>query len=48
VITVQIAKQVFDIAIGEAEDTVSESKRNPPKRGRSRCLADCVGDGSEY
>ena len=28
----QLAKQVFDIAIGEAEDTVSESKRNPPKR----------------
>jgi hypothetical protein len=29
----QLAKQVFDIAIGEAEDTVSESKRHPsPKR----------------
>jgi hypothetical protein len=28
----QLAKQVFDIAIGEAEDTVSESKRNPSKR----------------
>jgi hypothetical protein len=28
--TAQLAKQVFDIAIGEAEDTVSESKRNPP------------------
>jgi hypothetical protein len=27
----QIAKQVFDIAIGEAEDAVSESKRNSPK-----------------
>jgi hypothetical protein len=26
----QLAKQVFDIAIGEAEDTVSESKRHPP------------------
>jgi hypothetical protein len=26
----QLAKQVFDIAIGEAEDKVSESKRNPP------------------
>lgn len=25
----QLAKQVFDIAIGEAEDTVSESKRHP-------------------
>jgi hypothetical protein len=30
---VQLAKQIFDIAIGEAEDTVSESKRHPsPKR----------------
>ena len=30
---VQLAKQVFDIAIGEAEDAVSESKRHPsPKR----------------
>jgi hypothetical protein len=30
---VQLAKQVFDIALGEAEDTVSESKRHPsPKR----------------
>jgi hypothetical protein len=30
---VELAKQVFDIAIGEAEDTVSESKRHPsPKR----------------
>ena len=28
----QLAKQVFDIAIGEAEDTVSESKKHPPKR----------------
>jgi len=25
----QLAKQVFDIAIGEAEDTVSEAKRHP-------------------
>ena len=25
----QLAKQVFDIAIGEAEDTVSESKWHP-------------------
>jgi hypothetical protein len=25
----QLAKQVFDIAIGEVEDTVSESKRKP-------------------
>ncbi|HTR26136.1 MAG TPA: hypothetical protein VMI10_19335 [Terriglobales bacterium] len=29
---VQLAKQVFDIAIGEAEDTVSESKRHPSNR----------------
>jgi hypothetical protein len=29
---VQLAKQVFDIAIGEAEDTVSESKRHPSKK----------------
>jgi hypothetical protein len=29
---VQLAKQVFDIAIGEAEDTVSEAKRHPSKR----------------
>jgi hypothetical protein len=30
---VQLAKQVFDIAIGETEDTVSEAKRHPsPKR----------------
>jgi hypothetical protein len=29
---VQLAKQVFDIAIGEADDTVSESKRHPSKR----------------
>ncbi|HEY4905265.1 MAG TPA: hypothetical protein VIH89_17440 [Candidatus Sulfotelmatobacter sp.] len=29
----QLAKQVFDIAIGDAEDTISESKRHPsPKR----------------
>jgi len=30
---VQLAKQVFYIAIGETEDTVSESKRHPkPQR----------------
>lgn len=28
----QLAKQVFDIAIGEAKDTVSEAKRHPSKR----------------
>jgi hypothetical protein len=31
----QLAKQVFDIAIGEAKDTVSESKKHPENvRGR--------------
>ena len=28
----ELAKQVFDIAIGECEDHVSESKRHPSKR----------------
>ena len=28
----QLAKQVFDIAIGDVEDTVSESKRHPSNR----------------
>ncbi len=28
----QLAKQVFDIAIGETEDTESESKRHPSKK----------------
>jgi hypothetical protein len=28
----QLAKQVFDIAIGETEDSVSESKRHPSGR----------------
>jgi hypothetical protein len=28
----QLAKQVFDIAIGEAKDTVSELKRHPSNR----------------
>ena len=31
----QLAKAVVDIATGEAEDTVSEKKRNPPERGRA-------------
>lgn len=31
---VQLAKQIFDIAIGEGEDTVSESKRHPNARRR--------------
>jgi hypothetical protein len=29
---VQLAKQVFDIAIGEAEDDISEAKRHPQNR----------------
>jgi hypothetical protein len=29
----QLAKLIVDIATGEAEDTVSESKRNPFRRG---------------
>jgi hypothetical protein len=32
----QLAKQVFDIATGEAEDTVSESKRHLPQKHRGR------------
>jgi hypothetical protein len=32
---IQLAKQVFDIAIGEAEDTVSPKKRAASVRGRS-------------
>jgi hypothetical protein len=28
----QLAKQIFDIAIGEADDTVSEGKRHPDPR----------------
>lgn len=32
----ELAKQVFDIAIGEAENTVSESRRNPSKRRAGR------------
>lgn len=31
----QLAKLIVDIATGDAEDTVSEQKRNPPKRGRA-------------
>ena len=32
----QLAKLVFDIASGEAEDTISESKRHPEKvKGRA-------------
>jgi hypothetical protein len=33
---VQLAKQVFDIAVGETEDTGSESKRHPrDRKGRA-------------
>jgi len=35
----QLAKLIVDIATGEAEDTVSESKRHPPSRGRAGGLA---------
>lgn len=31
----QLAKLIVDIATGEAEDTVSESKRSQTKRGRA-------------
>jgi hypothetical protein len=31
----ELAKLIVDISIGEAEDTVSESKRHPPQRGRA-------------
>lgn len=31
---VQLAKEVFDIAIGEADDMVSESKRHPKPKPR--------------
>lgn len=32
----QLAKLIVDIAVGEAEDTVSEEKKNPtPKRGQA-------------
>ncbi len=31
----QLAKLVVDIASGEVEDSVSESKRNPKRRGQA-------------
>lgn len=31
----QLAKQIVDIATGDVEDTVSEKKRNPSRRGRA-------------
>jgi hypothetical protein len=45
---VQLAKQVFDIAIGEAEDTVSEAKRHPkPLKGRAGGLKGGVSRASK-
>jgi hypothetical protein len=51
---VQLAKQVFDIATGEAEDTVSESKRHPSKKrmgglkgGKARAKALSPADRSD-
>ena len=32
---VQLAKQVFDIAIGDAEDTVSEAKQPHPRNAKA-------------
>jgi len=32
---IQLAKLIGDIATGQAEDTVSEKKRNPNTRGRA-------------
>ena len=31
----QLAKLFVDIATGEVEDTLSETKKHPPKRGRA-------------
>ena len=31
----QLAKLIVDIAVGDAEDNVSESKRNPKRKGRA-------------
>lgn len=31
----QLAKLIVDIATGDVQDTVSEKKRNAPKRGRA-------------
>ena len=51
---IQLAKQVFDIAIGEAEDTVSEAKRHPSKKriggkkgGKARAKALSPADRSD-
>jgi len=50
----QLAKLIVDIATGEAEDTVSDSKRNPSKRrvggvrgGRARAKALSPADRSD-
>ena len=32
---IQLAKQVFDIATGETEDTVSDAKRQPTSKRRA-------------
>lgn len=32
---IQLAKLIGDIAIGEVEDVISETKKTPPSRGRS-------------
>jgi hypothetical protein len=31
----QLAKLIVDIAVGDVEDSVSESKRNPKRKGRA-------------
>lgn len=31
---IQLAKLIGDIAVGEVEDVLSETKKNPPFRGR--------------
>lgn len=50
----QLAKLIVDIATGESEDTVSESKRNPSKRragglkgGKARASALSPADRSD-
>jgi hypothetical protein len=35
----QLAKLMLDIATGEVKDTLSEQKKNPPKRGRAGGLS---------
>ncbi|MGA2903035.1 MAG: hypothetical protein ABSD98_04335 [Candidatus Korobacteraceae bacterium] len=51
---IKLAKQVFDIATGDAEDTVSESKRHPSKKrigglkgGKARAKALSPAERSE-